>query len=103
MSYLQPNRRALSGVSTRIPALRARSLSGLGSLGDDGDSGTLSQPTLVDPATVQWQSAMLAQVQAGVESMRRAETQKWVQVGATIMIPVFTMIWKAIVKRGGAT
>lgn len=99
MSYLS-RQRAFSGVSTVIPAARRRRPSGLGSLGDDGDSGTLSQPTLVDPVTVAWQNSVLSQLQAGVEAMKRAETQKWIQVGATVMIPVFTMIWKAIVRRG---
>jgi hypothetical protein len=73
----------------------------LGSLGDDaGGATTLSQPTLTDPATVQWQANVLAQLQAGVRTMQTAELQKWLQIAATLTIPVAAAVWKAIFKSG---
>jgi len=73
----------------------------LGSLGDDaGGSTTLSQPTLTDPATVQWQANVLTQLQAGVKTLQVAELQKWLQIAATLSIPVAAAIWKAIFKSG---
>jgi len=100
MSYVH-RQRALSGVSTVIPRYRRPRMS-LGSLGDDtsGDGTTLSQPTLPDPATLQWQADVKARLDAGVATLQKAELQKWLQIGATVMIPVFTMIWKGLVKRG---
>ena len=80
---------------------RIRPAGSLGSLGDDAGGGsTLSQPTLTDPATVQWQANVLAQLQAGVKTMQTAEFQKWLQIGATLSIPVAAAIWKAIFKSG---
>lgn len=111
MSYLQryspPPRmvrrpRAMSGVSTVIPRQRWLRVAPLGSLGDDaaGDGTTLSQPTITDPATVQWQANVLAQLQAGVDTMRTAELQKWLQIIATVSIPLSAAIWKMIFKKG---
>ncbi len=97
MSYFQ--RRALSGSSTVIPQYRRPRVS-LGSLGDDASGTTLSQPTLPDPATLQWQADVKAQLAAGVATMQKAELQKWLQIAATVSIPLFAAIWKVIFKRG---
>ncbi len=102
MSYhhRSPTRRALSGVSSSPPTLwrQGRKIS-LGSLGDDapGDT-TLSVPTVADP-TGQWQAQVLAQLQDGVATLRTANTQKWLQIIATVSIPLSAAIWKAILSR----
>lgn len=104
MSYFR--RYGLSGMSTNIPPIRQpmRPRLTLGSLGDDtsGSGSTLSQPTLVDPTTAAWQQSVLQQLQAGVATLQKAELQKWLQIIATLSIPVAGMVWKAIFKRGGA-
>lgn len=118
MSYFR-KQRALSGVSSTFPVHgRPRVAFGLGSLGDDTGPvasppvvtptnpvvvGTLSQPTLPDPATVQWQANVLAQLQAGVATLQKAELQKWLQIAATLSIPLAGAIWKMIFKRGAAS
>lgn len=101
MSYHQ-RRRALSGVSTelpqRLPVIRMRSL---GSLGDDPPAGTtLSQPTLLDPATAQFQQQVLAYLKQGDDLMRTANLTKWLQVVATVCIPLTAAIWRGIFKKG---
>ena len=120
MSYFR-KARALSGVSTAFPAYRRVRVpfGALGTLGDDttptltsppptnGVVGTLAQPTLTqsiepDPATLQWQTNVLAQLQAGVATLQKAELQKWLQIAATVSIPLFTAIWKIIFKKGAA-
>ena len=80
----QPNQRLM-----RVP----RRLSKLGSLGDDSPPTTLSEPTVADPASIQWQANVLAQLQAGVATMRHAELQKWLQIAATVLIPVSAAVW----------
>jgi hypothetical protein len=96
------HRRALSGSSTVIPRYH-RQRASLGSLGDDtsgAGSTTLSQPTLVDPVTLQWQGNVLAQLQAGVATLKKAELQKWLQIAATLSIPLAAAVWKMIFKKG---
>lgn len=98
MSYYQ-RRRALSGVSTELP--KRLPYRGLGSLGDDPPAGTtLGQPTLLDPATAQFQQQVLAYLKQGDDLMRTANLTKWAQVVATICIPLTAALWKAIFKRG---
>lgn len=94
---------AMNGLPSQ-PQLRTVSRYALGSLGaDDAGSGTtLSNPTVVDPVTAQWQVDVLAQLRAGVDTLKTAELQKWLQVAATVMIPVSAAIWKAIFKRGAS-
>ena len=73
----------------------------LGSLGDDpAGTTTLSGPTVTDPTAV-WQANVLAQLQAGVNTMKTSELQKWLQIAATLAIPVSAAIWKAIFRSGG--
>lgn len=91
--------RALEGVTSQPPG-RTVSRRVLGSLGDDAPPTTLSQPTLTDPATAAWQQKVIAQLEAGVKTMQTAELQKWLQIVATISIPLSAAIWKAIFKRG---
>lgn len=113
MSYFR-KQRALSGVPVHW---RPRVAFGLGSLGDDGATtsppittptnpvvvGTLSQPTLPDPATAQWQANVLGQLQAGVAEMRRGDTLKLLQILATLSIPLASVVWKMIFKKGAAS
>jgi hypothetical protein len=79
----------------------------LGSLGEDTTGAgntlsqpTLSQPTIADPATLQWQGNVLAQLQAGVATLQKANLQKWLQIIATVSIPLSAAIWKMIFKKG---
>lgn|SRR5512142_256066 len=114
MSYFR--RRALSGVSTTFPVhWRPRVAFGLGSLGDTTPPaqistpttpvvvGTLSQPTIPDPATAQWQANVLNQLQSGVAEMRRGDTLKLLQILATLSIPLASVVWKMIFKKGAAS
>lgn len=96
--------RAMGGVSSQPPGPRiARHVPSLGSLGADDpatNTTTLSTPTLTDPTTAAWQQNVLAQLQAGVATLRKAELQKWLQIAATVLIPVSAAVWKAIFKSG---
>lgn len=93
--------KAMGGIASRPPGRRvSRRMASLGSLGDDAPGGsTLSQPTVSDP-TFQWQADVLGQLRAGVSTMQKAELQKWLQIAATVSIPVFAAIWKAIFRSG---
>lgn len=93
-------RRGLSGVSTNFSlAVPRRSLGSLGAT-DEPDKSTLSDPTISD---VQWRANVIGQLQAGVATLKHAELQKWLQIAATLLIPVSTAIWKAFVKSSAAT
>lgn len=80
----------------------------LGSLGDDtsASSQSLTVPTLVEPGPVmaQWQQDMLAsqaQAMAKQDSYLAIETkQRWMQIIATLSIPVAAAIWRAIFRAG---
>lgn len=108
MSYFR-KQRALSGVSTTFPVYRKPRVpfGTLGSLGDDTTgAATITSPTLTvtaPPETLQWQANVLAQLQAGVATMQKAELQKWLQIAATLSIPLAGAIWKMIFKRGAAS
>lgn len=94
--------RAMNGVQSQPPGRwLPRSAPSLGSLGDDADTGsTLSTPTIADP-TFQWQANVLTQLQAGVTTLKHAELQKWLQIAATLAIPLSAAIWRAIFRSGG--
>ncbi len=89
-------RGGLGSVSTNFAGRLPRRLPSLvlGSLGDD----TLSQPTITDP-TGQWQQQVLTQLQQGVDTLKAAELQKWMQIAATVSIPVMGFLWKAVFPR----
>jgi len=94
--------RAMGGVSTQLPGKRVTTAVYLGSLGDSaGGDTTLSEPTVTD-RNVQWQGEVLAQLRAGVATMQRAELQKWLQIGATLSIPLAAAVWRAIFRRGSS-
>ena len=95
--------RAMEGLASRPPGRPiSRRMASLGSLGDDPTPGTtLSEPTITDP-TVQWQGNVLAQLQAGVATLQKAELQKWLQIVATVSIPLSAAIWKMIFRRGAS-
>lgn len=93
--------RAMSGISSapRMLPRQYRAMNGMGSLGDDtAPPTTLSTPTLTDPATSQWQGAVLVQLQQGVNTLKTAELQKWLQIAATLAIPVAGAVWRMIFK-----
>ncbi len=95
--------RAMNGVSTQLPSPRiggSLMLGALGSLGDDPPADTtLSTPTVTDP-TFQWQGQVLAQLQAGVEEMKRSDRYKLLQIIATLSIPLAAAAWRVIFRRG---
>lgn len=93
--------RAMEGLSSQPPGRKvSRSMPVLGSLGADPSSGTtLSTPTLVDPF-LQWQADVLAQLRAGVDTLRTAEVQKWLQIAATLSIPLAAAVWRMVFKKG---
>lgn len=94
--------RALGSTQSQPPGARVRRLPkmSLGSLGDDAPGPTtLSTPTIADP-TAQWQADVLGQLRAGVATMQKAELQKWLQIAATVSIPLFAAVWKLIFKNG---
>ena len=94
---------SMGGIVSRPPGRRIlRRMPPLGSLGEDPpDPNTLATPTLppFDPSG-QWQDAVLTQLRAGVDTLKRAELQKWLQILATVSIPLSAAIWKMIFKRG---
>ena len=111
MSYYNPRARhlalmgmprAVGSISSQPPRPRLQRLPpGLGSLGDTpANPTTLSTPTLADPSTIQWQDNVLAQLQAGVATLQKANLQKWLQIVATVSIPLSAAIWKMIFKKG---
>lgn len=94
---------AMSGIQSRPPRSRlARNVfaTSLGSLGDDPPStSTLSTPTVTDAfqqATLDWQAAILAKLQAGADTLKTEEMQRWLQIAATLAIPLTAAIWRAI-------
>jgi hypothetical protein len=92
----------MGGTSTRLPTQQVVKAVYMGSLGDDsGGDNTLSQPTITD-RTFQWQANVLAQLQAGVTAMKHAELQKWLQIAATLSIPLAAAIWRAVFRRGSS-
>lgn len=93
--------KALGSIQSQPPGPRVyRKMFELGSLGAaaDGDN-TLSQPTITDP-TAQWQGDVLTQLQAGVATLQKAELQKWLQIAATLSIPLAAAVWRMIFKKG---
>jgi hypothetical protein len=87
-------------------------VSNLGSLGADAtDPSTLSTPTLANPtivdpviaATQKWQQDVLAAVQSGALTLKTEELQRWLQIAATLSIPLAAAIWRAIFRRGASS
>jgi hypothetical protein len=68
---------------------------------DDAPGNTLSTPTLSEPeATTRFRSDLLtsnrALLEAERERTRKEELRGYLQIGATLMIPVAAAIWKAL-------
>lgn len=107
MSYHQKQRalavrpRSMGSVVSQPMGRRvSRIVPQLGSLGDDPTPPTtLSEPTLTD-ATALWQGNVLSRLDAGVKTLQVAEMQKWLQIAATLSIPLAAAVWKMIFKRG---
>lgn len=96
---------AMSGIQSRPPRARlGRNVfasNPLGSLGDDAPpTTTLSTPTVTDAtfqqATLDWQQAILAKLQAGATTLKTEELQRWLQIAATLAIPLTAALWRAI-------
>lgn len=83
-------------------ARRRRPHAGLGSLGGDTLAAGAADPTVVDP-TVAWQNAMLAsQQQLFALAQTTSSTltvQRWLQIVATLSIPLAGLVWKWILGR----
>lgn len=106
--FVRVSRGVALGSSQSRPSKFVRVARGFGSLGDATDAEpptSLAQPTIttnptiVDP-TVQWQADMLAQTKLMVASQQdyaaREVQQKWIQIGATLLIPLSAAVWRAI-------
>lgn len=113
-------RYGMSGLSSRPPGARiARGamgdgppkwyqamygVSGLGSLGDDAVTAPAATPVLTD-GTAQWQSAMLANSNQILSTQQAFITKdqiaRYVQVAATLSIPLAAALWRIIFKSGG--
>ena len=93
--------RPMGSVVSQPMGMRvSRRVQTLGSLGDEAASPTtLSTPTISDP-TAQWQDDVLSRLDAGVKTLQVAEMQKWLQIVATLSIPLAAAVWKMIFKRG---
>lgn len=91
---------AIGSLTSQPPGRRvSRRMPGLGSLGADEPSGsTLSNPTITDP-TLLWQNDVLSQLRDGVQTLQKAELQKWLQIVATVTIPVAAALWNLILKK----
>lgn len=87
---------SLSGVSSQPPGLPVanRALAALGSLG--ADDAAITTPTLVDPETRDYRRRMEKYQQDLIAGQRGDHIQKWVQIAATVSIPVFAAIWRLI-------
>lgn len=97
--------RGLGGTTTSFSSSLPRRLPPLvlGSLGDDAPPGnTLANPTVSDPTAV-WQGKVLSQLEAGVKTLQTAELQKWLQIAATLSIPLAGAIWNLIFKGARAS
>jgi len=82
---------AMGGVQSRPTGARIQRAD-LGSLGDD----SLSTPTVGDQmaqATAKWQQDVLASLQRGADTLT---LQRWLQIAATLSIPLAAAVWKAI-------
>ena len=70
----------------------------MGSLGADDQS--ITSPTLVDPETRAYRERSLRNQEELIAAQRRwaegDKTQKWIQIAATVMIPVTAAIWRMI-------
>jgi hypothetical protein len=82
---------SMGGLQSRPTGQRIQRAD-LGSLGDD----TLSTPTVVDQfaiSTAKWQQDVLNSLQRGADTLT---LQRWLQIAATLSIPVAAAIWKAL-------
>jgi hypothetical protein len=87
------------GSARPIRYVSSRTRNTLGSLGDDPiPATTLDTPTVTDP-TQQWQDQVLSQLQSGVAVLKAGELQKWLQIAATLSIPLAAAVWRAILGR----
>jgi hypothetical protein len=84
---------ALAGTPRAVARMGVR-INGT-SLGAD-ETTSIAQPTLVDPETKRWQADMLTSQKAILARSEGDRFQKWVQIAATVMIPVSAAIWRAI-------
>lgn len=75
---------------------------------DPEPSTSLAQPSLpvdpVDPGTREFRTKLLASheqlIKIGERWVRREELQRWLQIAATLAIPLSAVIWRAIFRAG---
>lgn len=65
------------------------------------DDAAITTPTLIDPAETRSHRERMEQYQKELLAAQRHwaegdKFQKWVQIGATVSIPVFAAIWRLI-------
>lgn len=82
------------------PTTTLQRLHGLGSLGDDAPAA----PTPTPMTETEWRTQMLAKADEVVSWqawwVKRDELQRWMQLGATLAIPLSAAIWKMIFRAG---
>ena len=96
------SRMALAGVQSQPSGRRVSRFSLGTSLGADDDVGQASDLTVptIDDGTRQFQRDILASTRAiqahERERIRKEEIRGWVQIAATLSIPLAAAIWRAI-------
>jgi len=106
VSYL---RRPLGAIAVPSRARTAIAVPGLGSTQSRPAShqrvlGTLGDDTpSIDATQTQWQQDLLATAKESrdwqARWVKKDETQRWIQIGATVCIPLFAALWRGIFGR----
>jgi hypothetical protein len=106
VTYLPKKRTQYAlGSNQSMPATHRMAPRIYGSLGDDipADTSIAVPSTLPDP-TAEWRANMLAQstaiAKAQEDFTRRESMARWVQIGATLSIPLAAAVWRAIFRSG---
>lgn len=94
-----PSYKSLGSVVSARPARVRRVARSLGSLGDDSLDAEMSE--------VEWRKRMLAE-QTAVRQwqewwVQRDAMQRWMQLAATLAIPLSAAIWRALLGRRRAS
>lgn len=89
----------VNGPQLQGPPDWYRAMNGAG-LGDDTPAST---PVLTDGMT-EWQKSMLSETQAMVDAQieftKNESFQRWIQIAATLAIPLSAAVWRMIFKSG---
>lgn len=89
----------LAGVSSQPPGFPV-AINALVQFGQLGSLGADTTPTVIDPETRAYYAKSTQQQQQLIEAQRHwaegDKLQKWIQIGATLSIPLAAAIWRAI-------